>query len=187
MIRRAISLHKKIASKVISNFKRCLAIAGNQGVLIDSRCSIGYGSRISCTDGGQLEIGANTSCAERVELISRGGCIEIGQNVFIGSGVIIVSTKNIEIGDDTQIAEYVVIRDQDHETTARPIRTAGFRTAPIKIGRDCWLGAKVTVLSGSNIGDGAVIGAHSVVRGEIPPYSLAAGCPAKVVKQLPQT
>ena len=55
-------------------------------------------------------------------------------------------------------------------------------TAPVTIGRDCWLGSKSTVLRGSTIGDGAVIGAHALVRGKIPKNAIAVGIPARVVK-----
>ena len=118
------------------------------------------------------------------EVVARGGRIAIGDNVHIGRGVIIVSVESVQIGADTEIAEYVVIRDQDHDTDFRPIRLGGFKKSPTRIGIDCWLGSKVTVLRGSNIGDGSVVGAHSLVRGVIPPYTLAVGCPAKSVKEL---
>ena len=100
-------------------------------------------------------------------------------------GSIIVSVANIQIGRDTLVAEYVVIRDQDHSLVSRPIKSAGFHTGAILIGDDCWLGAKVTVLRGSTIGNGAVIGAHSLVRGNMPPNTLAVGCPATVIRKLP--
>lgn len=94
----------------------------------------------------------------------------------------IVSQEGIRIGSDTLIAEYVVIRDQDHDTRTHPIRTSGFLTSPIHIGRDVWIGCKATVLRGSTIGDGAVVGAHALVKGHIPAGALAVGVPAKVVR-----
>jgi lipopolysaccharide O-acetyltransferase len=54
---------------------------------------------------------------------------------------------------------------------------------PVSIGNCVWLGEGVAVLSGAKIGDGCIIGAHSVVKGEIPPYSVAVGAPARVVKK----
>jgi acetyltransferase-like isoleucine patch superfamily enzyme len=120
------------------------------------------------------------------QIIARGGNIDIGENVFIGIGVIIVCQSNVKIGDNTLIAEYVVLRDQDHRITPRPNQNSGYTTAPILIGKNVWLGTKVSVLRGSNIENNVVIGAHSLVRGNIPSYSLAVGCPAEVVKKYPK-
>jgi acetyltransferase-like isoleucine patch superfamily enzyme len=118
--------------------------------------------------------------------LAHGGHIKIGDNVYIGDGVIIVSIDHISIAKDTLVAEYVVIRDQDHSLDSRPIQSGSFLATPIFIGEDCWLGAKSTVLRGSTIGNGAVIGAHSLVRGAIPAFTLAVGCPAIVVKSRSQ-
>lgn len=64
----------------------------------------------------------------------------------------------------------------------RPSLLAG-KNAPVKIGKNCWLGEGVIVMPGVTIGDGCVIGAHSVVNKDIPPASIAVGCPACVIKQ----
>lgn len=186
LVRKAISLIRKIS--VISNnlIRKFIATYGNTGVFIAHGCLLGDQLKISCTDNGLLCIGTRTSIGDAVEITCRSGNIKIGTNVYIGKGSIFVSLDKIEVGSNTKFAEYCVMRDQDHALDTRPIRSAGFNISPIKIGKDCWLGTKVTVLRGSVIGDGAVIGAHSLVRGEIPPYTLAVGCPAKVVKHLPR-
>ena len=62
------------------------------------------------------------------------------------------------------------------------IRAQGIHKTPVRIGDNVWIGTKVSVLRGSTIGAGSVIGAHSVVRGNIPPMSVAVGIPAKVIK-----
>jgi acetyltransferase-like isoleucine patch superfamily enzyme len=78
----------------------------------------------------------------------------------------------------------VYICDFDHVTADihRPIKDQGIVKTPVRIGPDCWLGTKVTVLRGTRIGRGCVLGAHSVVRGDVPDYSIAVGSPAKVVR-----
>ena len=88
------------------------------------------------------------------------------------------------IGDDCLLAEMVSIRDHDHNFARLdvPIRQQGATCAPVKIGRDVWLGAKVTVLKGVSIGDGAIIGANSVVTRDVPPRAIAVGSPARVIK-----
>lgn len=156
------------------------------GISVAPSVLIGHGVKISSTDGGSILIQGKTSIDDFSKIIARSGKILIGENVFIGNGCILVGLSSIVIGSDTLIGEYVVIRDQDHIVASKPIRKSGFLSNSIKIGANCWLGSKVTILRGSSIGDGAVIGAHSLVRGDIPPYTLAVGCPAKVVKHLPR-
>ena len=148
------------------------------GVFLES------GVVLRATDGGCITLGRNVSIGRFARIIARGGNIEIGDDVLVSEGCVIVALAGIKIGAETQIAEYVTIRDQDHNLTPRPIRTSGFASAPITIGRDVWLGAKVSVLRGTTIGDGAVIGAHAVVRSDIPAFSLAVGVPARVVRKL---
>lgn len=150
------------------------------GITVGPQVKLGRGVRFSCTDGGLIVIEANASIGDYSKINAKGGKITIGKNVFIGDACILVSQSEVKIGADTLIAEYVVIRDQDHLYSTRPIRSSGFITEPIKIGSDCWIGAKATILRGAYIDDGSVIGAHALVKGYIPPNSLAVGIPAKI-------
>lgn len=154
------------------------------GITLGARVRFEKGAMLSATDGSAIRIGSRVSLGRMTRVVARHGKVSIGDDVFIGDGSVIVSLAKIDIGEGTQLAEYVVIRDQDHDVTSRPLITGRFKAMPVVIGRDCWLGAKVTVLKGSRIGDGAVIGAHSLVRGEIPANTLAVGNPAKVVRKL---
>jgi len=63
-----------------------------------------------------------------------------------------------------------------------PIKDQGILKSPVRIGPDTWIAAKVTVLRGTIVGRGCVLGSHAVVKGHIPDYSIAVGAPAKVVK-----
>ena len=145
---------------------------------------IGMGVLCRATDGGTISIGEGVSIGQNVRIEAKGGDILIGNNVFIGDGCILVSQERIRIGSNCQIAEYVVIRDQDHSISSRPIKDAGFETASIEIGEDVWIGAKATIIKGSTVGAGSVIGAHSLVRSDIPSFTLAAGIPAEVKKKI---
>lgn len=183
-IRKLFSAYLYVKRSFFSFVRKKLILLKNSKIQISGTPSIEDSVKISCTDGGQLIVGIGVVFREGAEVVTRGGRISIGDNVHIGKGVVIVSHESVQIGDGTQIAEYVVIRDQDHDIDLRPIHLGGFKTSSIKIGKDCWLGAKVTVLRGSKIGDGSVIGAHSLVRGVIQPYTLAVGCPARFVREL---
>ena len=88
--------------------------------------------------------------------------------------------KNITIGNDSLIAEMVVICDQNHKYTIPgiPISKQGMQTPPITIGNNVWLGAKVTVLVGSYIADNMVVGAHGLVNNKLD-SSVYIGTPQK--------
>lgn len=103
--------------------------------------------------------------------IVRGGVLTIGDRVSINRNSILVCHDHITIGDRTSIAPNVLIYDHDHRFGQKGLEN-GYRTAPVTIGSDCWIGAGVIILRGSTIGDGCVIGAGSIVRGDIPPHSL---------------
>ena len=117
--------------------------------------------------------------------------IKIGKNVEINDDVHIAAVEYVEIGDDVLIASKVYIADHNHgsfkgDTQDSPITKPNSRkiyTNPIKIEKNVWLGEFVCVLQGVTIGEGSIIGAMSVVSKSIPPYSIAVGSPAKVIKK----
>lgn len=115
--------------------------------------------------------------------------ITLGHGVFINfmCSVWAGPASRITIGADTILGPYVHINSTNHVFARRdaPIITQGYNQADIEIGRDVWIGAHSVVLAGSKIGDGAVIGANSVVRGEIPAHAIAVGSPARVIKDRP--
>lgn len=159
----------------------------NPNIQISPECKFGHQTILRATDGGSITLGERTSIGRNAQIIAQSGHVVVGKNVHIGDGVIITCRESIHIGTDSLIAEYVVIRDQDHETHSRPIRLAGFRTSPIRIGRDVWIGSKASILRGVNVGDGAVVGAHALVRLDVPAGHLAVGVPARVTKLMDGT
>jgi acetyltransferase-like isoleucine patch superfamily enzyme len=177
---------KSILLRLI-NFSRTLffyiSIFGNPLVSIGKKCQFGKSIKFLVTDGGVVSIGQHTCFGDNVQIIVQGGNLLIENNVFVGAGSIIVCREDIFIGEDTLIAEYVVIRDQDHSIDLRPVRSSGFHTSPIHIGKDVWIGCKATVLRGASVGNRCVIGAHALVKSRIPDAMLAVGVPARVVKR----
>lgn len=112
------------------------------------------------------------------------GPIVLGDNVTIGNGTIIYSSKQggVYIGNNSMIAAQCYIIDMDHGVRKDIlIRDQENTVAPIVIGNDCWIAADVTVLKGSKINDGAIVGAKALVNGEIPENAIAVGIPAKVI------
>ena len=112
--------------------------------------------------------------------------VRIGDRCLIGRGSGIVGHLSIEIGDDVWTGHHVYITDQNHgyEDLTRPISVQLMPERPVRIGDGSWLGHGTVVLPGATIGRHVVIGANSVVRGEIPDFCVAAGNPAKVIKHL---
>jgi acetyltransferase-like isoleucine patch superfamily enzyme len=107
--------------------------------------------------------------------------ITIGNNFYMNAGCHVQG--EIIIGNDVQIGPKAVIWGRDHGINrGELIRKQPHNKSPIKIGNDVWIGANATILKGVNIGDGAVIGAGSVVIRDIPEYAIVAGNPAKVIK-----
>lgn len=110
--------------------------------------------------------------------------VRIGDRCLIGRGSSIVGHWEIVIGDDVWTGPNVYITDQNHgyEDLALPISKQVMPEQPVWIGNGAWLGTGTVVLPGAHIGDHVVIAAGSVVTGEIPANSVAAGVPARVVR-----
>lgn len=148
--------------------------------------TIVYGRVLTLEAPTRLKMGAHGRIGDSVYFATGlDSEIILGSEVFINIGCVIVSSKRIEIGSRTSIAEYVTIRDQEHEVApGGGTRGAGFKVAPIQIGKNVWIGRGVYIGPGTRIGDGCVIGANSVVHGTFPSNVLIAGAPATVKRDL---
>lgn len=117
--------------------------------------------------------------------------ISIGRNVEINDDVHIGAIESVEIHDDVLIASKVFISDHNHgqyigDNSDSPLTPPKIRllySKPVIIKKNVWIGEFVSVLPGVTIGEGSIIGTMSVVNKDIPPYSIAVGSPAKVIKQ----
>lgn len=109
--------------------------------------------------------------------------ITVGSNVFINQGCHFMDMGGICIGDDVMIGPKVNLVSAGHPV-APAERRSGIVAKPISIGNNVWIGAAATILPGVTIGDNAVIAAGAVVSRNVPANTLAAGVPARVLKQL---
>lgn len=116
---------------------------------------------------------------------SQGPILRIGNRVRLEHRVMITCSSSVVIEDDALIASGCYISDNNHSTDPEGPSYAQQPStcAPTRIGKGVWLGQNVCVLAGSEIGERSVIGAGSIVKGVIPPYSIAVGSPARVVKR----
>ena len=112
-----------------------------------------------------------------------GGLIEIGEGTTVNAFTTIYGAGGVSVGRQVSIASHVAIvaAMKNYRDPTIPIKQQGARTEGITIEDDVWLGAHVVVLDGVRIGRGAVVGAGSVVREDVPPYSVVVGVPAAVV------
>lgn len=133
---------------------------------------------------GRLEIGRWVHIGDGNSLRCHEGSMRIGDKVVLGRNNTVNCYLDVEIGAASIVADWVYVTDFDHRTedVHVPIKDQGIVKAPVRIGPDTWIGVKVSVLRGSRIGRGSVLGAHAVVRGDIPEYSIAVGTPARVVR-----
>ena len=135
------------------------------------------------------------------------GRITVGDGVFINGATMVISRSSVEIGNGVTIAWGCVIYDHDSHSISYLDRIAdqnrllkdfpsgnlvaskdwsSVATAPIRICDYVWLGFDVVVLKGVTIGEGAIVGARAVVTHDVPPWTIVAGNPARVVKEIPR-
>ncbi len=138
------------------------------------------------TKNGILEVGTRlrlVATVARTELaIGPEGHLVIGDEVFINYGSSIAAQQRVEIGNHCSLGTYVLIMDNDFHQVDPELRNVLPAAQPIILEDNVWLGARVIVLKGVRIGRDSVIGAGSVVTRDIPPYSVAAGVPARVIR-----
>ena len=124
------------------------------------------------TFNGKIRLGRRVSTDSSVHLSAvEGGILTIGNNVFINRNCIIVSRKEIIIGDHCSIAPNVAIYDHDHKYNISGMEK-GYSLDSVIIEDHCWIGSGCIILRGTHIGRCSVIGAGCVIKGEIPPHSL---------------
>jgi acetyltransferase-like isoleucine patch superfamily enzyme len=134
----------------------------------------------------RLRIGAGVLLEPGVWITAPGSAqVRIGAGTFLNMGVMVAAQELVEIGEHCMLANGCFVSDASHrfDDPETPITWQGFQSkGPTRIGDNCWLGAGVVVTSGVTIGERCVIGAGSVVTRDIPPFSIAAGAPAKVIR-----
>ena len=149
------------------SYLHCLA---KEGVIIGDRTSLGRNTWIhnGCTLGQDLH-----------------GYFHIGHDSFIGCHAVIGSSGGVRIGNHVQIGPNLLISSENHVFGAvnHRIDEQGVDRLEVEIQDDCWVGSNVTLLAGVTVATGSVIAAGAVVTKSLPPNSVIAGIPAKVIKR----
>jgi acetyltransferase-like isoleucine patch superfamily enzyme len=147
-----------------------------------------HGNVLEAFHEGRLEIGAHALLEPDVWITAPGSArVRIGAGTFLNLGVMVAAMELVEIGSHCMFANGCLITDADHrfDDPNRPVPWQGFTTkGPTRVGDNVWCGAHVVITSGVTVGERSVIGANSVVTEAIPPFSLAAGAPARVLRRI---
>lgn len=132
-----------------------------------------------------INLGTNAYLASYCRLRTFEGWIKAGKNLGVSNFSFLAGQGGLVIGDNVRIGPHVVIYASNHIFTNPriPIVEQGMSCKGITIEDDIWIGAGAVILDGVSIGKGSVIGAGTVVTKDIPPYSIAVGVPARVIKK----
>ena len=145
--------------RVCTNHQENIIQDGNWNVFqIDSKASLIVGSNVICRNFENFHVSS--------------GKLILHDGVFINNCCSFNCMERIEIGAGTMMGEGVRFYDHDHVYTAEKIEKWQWTTAPIRVGRDCWIGSNVTILKGVTIGDDTVIGAGCLIRNDVPANSV---------------
>ncbi len=145
-------------------------------------CDIRSGMKLLILGAGSVRVGSKVVIDRDATLECRGSLI-VGSRTVFGHHVTIGVRESVIIGCDCLIAEMVSIRDHDHgfHDAAMPMREQEPLVASVVIGDDVWIGSKVTITRGVHIGQGAIVGANSVVTYDVAAGAIVGGVPARVI------
>ena len=147
-----------------------------------------HGNVLEALGEGRLEIGANTLLEPGVWISAPGSArVRIGSGCFLNLGVMVAALELVEIGDHCMFANGCFISDAKHrfDDPGRPVPWQGFESrGPTTVGDNVWCGANVVIMDSVTIGERCVIGANSVVTGDLPAFSVAVGAPARVIRTI---
>jgi acetyltransferase-like isoleucine patch superfamily enzyme len=153
-------------------------------------CRIGskprFGPRTRIDRPGCVTIGSRVQLESDVwlKVVEDGARVAIGDFTFLGRGVEIDASLEVQIGQHVLLAPGVFITDHDHGIApGTPVALQGCSSQPVVIEDEVWLGVRVVVLPGVRIGRGTVVGAGAVVTKDLPPDSIAVGVPARVIRR----
>jgi acetyltransferase-like isoleucine patch superfamily enzyme len=138
--------------------------------------------------GGVIRIGDRVRIRRNVEFtVVRGATLDIGDDVFVGAGVVISAHGAVTLASSSLIAEYVCIHDNNHifSNPNESVRLQGFEIGTCRIGEGSWVGAGCKILMNSSLGAHSVLGAGSILIGTVPDRVVACGNPARVLREIP--
>jgi acetyltransferase-like isoleucine patch superfamily enzyme len=154
-------------------------------VITEGMVYLGKGVELSARKGyGRIVLGRWVHLGDGNRLRAHEGTLRIGDKTVLGRENTLNGYLDLHVGARCIVADWVYVCDFDHrfDEVDLPIKDQGIVKTPVRIGDDVWLGVKSSVLRGADVGEGTVVAAHAVVRGPVPPFSVVAGVPGRVVR-----
>jgi acetyltransferase-like isoleucine patch superfamily enzyme len=154
-------------------------------VVTEGMVYLGRGVELRARPGyGRIVLGRWVHLGDGNRLRAHEGTLRIGDKTVLGRENTLNCYLDLEIGARCIVADWVYMGDFDHRTddVHVPIKDQGIVKSPVRVGDDVWVGVKSSVLRGADVGHGSVVAAHAVVRGDVPPFSVVAGVPGRVVR-----
>jgi acetyltransferase-like isoleucine patch superfamily enzyme len=163
---------------------------------------LGSGSKVSGRierrhPEARIRIGNDSLIAGILVAEDAASCLTIGNNVFVGGGSLIDCLEQVTIENDVLVSYQVLIMDSDNHSLRASERMddlrrwrhggyvwANVKRAPVIIRSKAWIGARATITKGVEVGEGAIVATGAVVTKNVPPYSIVAGNPARVIREL---
>ena len=161
-----------------------MKIASPKKIRLKGFQDIRFDTEFAIQNKGSVVLGRRTTVFKRVTFAANGGIISIGDNCFFNRNCIVAALDHITIGNKCIFGPNVTIYDHDHIFDHDRIIRDEYKTSPIIIEDGCWIGANVTILRGTHIGAGCVIGAGTVVKGKILPHSLVTSSRELIVRRI---
>ena len=172
-----------------------LGIAGRRGVEWSPQSRVAS-HKIRFVEGCNLSIGRGSIVDAKIRFERAGGTLHIGQRTFVGASTL-VCAERIEIGDDVLISWGCTVVDHNSHALAWKDRSddveqwyegrkdwTPVERAAVRIGNKAWIGFNAIILKGVTIGEGAIVGAGSVVTRDVPAFTIVAGNPARPIREL---
>ena len=140
-------------------------------------------TRLYLVPWNAFSIGSESTIEDFSAINNGVGAVAIGERTRIGLSNTIIGP--VTIGNDVRLAQNVVLSGLNHNYSDndRPIHEQGVTTAPITIEDETWIGANAVIVAGRTVGKHSIVAAGSVVTRDVPPYSVVAGNPARIIKQ----
>lgn len=158
----------KLVSRVREYLNEVRVVTNHQEKIIQD----GTWNVFQINNKADLIVGSNVICRNFENFHVSSGKLILHDGVFINNSCSFNCMERIEVGNGTMMGEGVRFYDHDHVYTAEKIEKWQWTTAPIRVGRDCWIGSNVTILKGVSIGDNTIIGAGCLIRNDIPSNSI---------------
>ena len=159
-------------------------IKGHANIRMGRKCKIHDAATVDAGLGKGVVLGDGVTLNRYAYIQGGQGGVVLGDKVEINNFSVVDGTGGVSIGHDSLLGPGVRIISYQHGTElGSSIRSQSVIALPITIGHDVWICANAIILGGVTIGDGAVVAAGAVVRSDVPPYTMVAGVPARIIKK----